>query len=480
MNLKTKLITIVLPALIFGLALFYASYHLTESPPTWMDEGEIIQLAKNWVLTGQPQFQFTPGQFLSASFISTGFPVTAPIAGAFYLFGQSLWSARLVMVIYLLAFLALAYYLARQRFGPLLANWSLALLAFFPPLYGSGKNVLGEIPGTFWLLVSVVFAYRLETKWSRGAEIKWWEYSALGLGVGLCLATKPFFLPFLLPFGLWLSYLSYRHPTARGARTLALILGPLLATLVLWLLTQFRGDSLWFILTYYANPHGTNLGVSIIDNLKLIFSSAQTLYFLGLLALWSLGLVFVFKRREQKATELMLWFFAGLVTLAYLRNPAYYRYFLVPELLALLYLPVSLERLPLKKYFRLASTLLLSALILVQFYQLNFTAWVVRYYGSNRSAVAQARLAQLNPQDSVLLDTAPELVIFLPHTNYYQYLGGTKAWQPLGEREKFVAPLKPNLVIMSRGLWESVAFSSYPAYAPVEYFSSYLIAKRLK
>lgn len=480
MNLKTKLITIILPALILGLALFYGSYHLTESPPTWMDEGEIIQLARNWILTGQPQFQFAPGQFLSASFISTGFPVVAPVAGSFFLFGLNLLAARLVMVFYLLAFLGLAYYLARQRFGPLLATWSLALLAFFPPLYGSGKNVLGEIPGTFWLLVSVVFAYRLETKWSQGVAIKWWEYSALGLGVGLCLTTKPFFLPLLLPFALWLIYLSYRYPAARSSRALALILGPLLVMMILWLLTQFRGDSLWFILAYYANPHGTVVGSSILNNLRTIFSSTQVLYFLGLFVIWTGCLVAVYRRRTLRASDLLVWSFAALVTLAYFRNPAYYRYFLVPELLALLYLPWAPLILSPRKIFHQGAMLLVFCLVLIQFYQLNFTAWVVRYYGSNRTAVAAARLAQLNPIDSVLFDTAPELVIFLPHNNYYQYLGGTKAWQPLGEREKFVAPLKPKLVIMSRGLWESVASSSYPAYTPTEYFSSYLVAERLE
>jgi hypothetical protein len=250
--------------------------------------------------------------------------------------------------------------------------------------------------------------------------------------------------------------------------------------IVVWLKTQFSGDNWRFILAYYANPHGTNVSASILSNLKMILSSGQTLYFLALLLIWTLSLVWQFKSRKIRVTELMLWLFATLLTLAYFRNPAYYRYFLVPELLALLYLPIALDRFSVRPGLKFTSVAFLGLLIIVQFCQLNFTAWVVRYYGSTRSALAEARLATLKPQNSVLLDTTPELVIFLPHNNYYQYLGGTKAWQPLGSRAVFVAPLRPDLVIMSRSLWETEASSSYPQYKPTEYFSSYLIARRIK
>ena len=180
-------------AALFVFVTFAATYRLTESPATWYDEGYLVQASKNLALYGQQQLQVAPGEFVSTASVSSGFTIFAPVALSFRLFGIGLLQARLVMVLYILAFCAAAYALIRSLFGQRSALWSLVALVGFAELYGNGKVVLGEVPGLFFLMLTLYFLHRLE----KSAYTDMRLYLLSGLAAGLCIVTKPIFILFL-------------------------------------------------------------------------------------------------------------------------------------------------------------------------------------------------------------------------------------------------------------------------------------------
>jgi hypothetical protein len=182
---------ILIVAILIGLLLALGLVELDRMPPLWWDEGWTLNVARNWVeqglfgqlLVGQPA---PPG-------LSAAFPVVAPIALAFKFLGVGVWQARLVGVLFTFGALALLFYLARQLFNRAIAWGTLAaaLLMLFPPELHPlivGRQVLGEMPGLFYLLGGyVVFLLALRRAWFVPLSVILW---------GIALATKLQIMPF--------------------------------------------------------------------------------------------------------------------------------------------------------------------------------------------------------------------------------------------------------------------------------------------
>src|SRR3989344_7206246 len=107
---------ILLVAALFCVALFFATYHLTESPPVWYDEGFYVQSAANLAEQGHLGLQFAPGTIAQSALITVGYPLIYPLALWFQVFGADISSARFLMVVFILGFLAASYVLARGPF----------------------------------------------------------------------------------------------------------------------------------------------------------------------------------------------------------------------------------------------------------------------------------------------------------------------------------------------------------------------------
>jgi hypothetical protein len=132
-----------------------ATAYLDRIPPVWWDEGWTLNVARNWVefghygqlLDGQPK-----GPGLSASF-----PVVAPIALSFRLFGIGIWQGRLPSVLFLLGSIMLIFFLAEQLYQRAVAIGAVVVLFFFSgivqlhPLQ-MGRTAMGEMPALFFLL----------------------------------------------------------------------------------------------------------------------------------------------------------------------------------------------------------------------------------------------------------------------------------------------------------------------------------------
>lgn len=331
---------------------------------------------------------------------------------------------------FILALVASSFALSQRLFGWRTAGWSLLLLASFAPLYGHGKNAIGEIPGTFFLVLGLFLATFLS-----GAEGKRRTllFAGTGLALGLSMAAKPIFL-IMIPPALVLAWILHRRErigTLTERTVLVIAAG---AAVLLWIVLQFSGDSLAATLSIYAaNPNESSLVTLVLAGLKRLVTEAQPLYFLLLELVWlASALVRMRAKQPIHLSETLALAFSILLSLAFLKTVGYYRYFFPAQWLALVFLPSALDVLvsalasKVKKLseaaFRRGIFAMAMLLVLFQLYQTFFSSWVSAHYASTRSRDLHAAFQELDPEETIFLYNVPEVEPFIPHRNYFQYL----------------------------------------------------------
>ncbi len=388
---------------------------LTESPPTWMDEGIIIQTARNFSNTGFSGLRIDPSTIVSSGYVTTSYPVTIPIALSYKLFGENLYNARAVMAVFIfLLVLSVVIYFKKRGQTNYVILMTLFLVITFPPLYGQGKNVLGEVPGLFLLFSSMIF-------------LEYLYIIPACLLLGLTLATKPIFI-LLLPAIFIACVLKYKEILAikfdkKNINLFILSLVALFTPIFYWFIFQFHGESLGEMFAIYANPHSTNFENSFIVNLLRFFREGQPIYTGILILFWSVVIYLRLKRKETiRISELILWSFSILIILAYLRTVGYYRYFFLGQFIALVYLPSNLSYFYKNKYTKYLGLAIFLVLIIIQSYSLAFTSWTAVYSNNTQSKELAIFMGQFSEKDEILIYQAPELVTFIKNENYSQYL----------------------------------------------------------
>ena len=415
--MKTFLICIAI-----AFALFMGTYRLVETPPTWMDEGLITQVAVNMTTQGVYGYQTAPGTFIGAEFLTTSYPVIFPLIAVFKIWGVGLIEARTLMVLFILGFILGAYHLVREEsrsthwLVPLL---SLLLLVSFAPLYGHGKNVLGEVPGLMFFVAMLYFLSRME----KGSE-RWGTALSAGLCAGLAMATKPIYLIVLVPSLIITLYVFRIRFSLR--KRVWLFVGSALPV-ACWYLIQFAATAHLSIFT--GNPDTVSIVELFLTNLRRFVTEFQPLYFAGLMIVWWTS-VYIRSTRNRRlsAVETIAIIFSTVNMCAYTVTLGYYRYFFPGEIIALIFFVPSLWyvwdlislRVPLltrKVFFGFAIVL-----VGFQIYQTLFRSWIAEYKDSNRAQELHERIGKLPADKLILLYNVPEAVIFLPHSNYMQYI----------------------------------------------------------
>ncbi len=419
--------------ILFAAAVFLSVFKLTQSPPIWTDEGIFIQAAMNLADSGKMALQTAPGVILPSVTITCGYPALYPISLVFKYFGAGILQARIVAIIFLLLAVWFFYRLAKNSFVPKVALWALALLVTFPPLYGIGKNVLGEVPGMFFLLAFLFFVNQIER---GGGSRKDRNFIFAGLAAGFCIATKPTFLV-LLPAAA-AAYLFFAGKIKINFKETSLLFLAFLSPIALWLKFQFGpGDFLSGVLGFYVFPHALgDVRQTIVTNFLRFFREWSPAYFFAVFICWLSAFSIKFFRKEKKASlaETAAIFFSGLIFLAYLRTPGWYKNFFPAMMLALLYFPASIYAIfefvsghtcffkkSLAKFFAAAVIFLLVA---VNAYKLIFSSWVADNYQSSATQ-ALADYFSGHHYENVFVYNAPETVIFLRTKDYYQFLEPT-------------------------------------------------------
>src|SRR3989344_5400023 len=396
--------------ILFGIGIFLAGYKLTTSPPTWIDEGIITQVAQNVTRSGNYGVQVAPGQFISAGFVTTGPSVILPLALAFKFFGQHILVSRIVMVLFVLLLLISVIFIVIELWEMPGIIASLALIVTFSPLYGLGRNVLGEVPGAAFLLFGLALL-------ARAARTKQNLFFFLaGLSFGLAMTAKPLFLIFILP-ALVIAFIIHR-PMSFTFKQICLFTLSILFPIMFWFGLQFQSDSIHDILSIYSgNPDGVSVLNIALDNFGRLAHEPQVIYATLLSITAVLG--YWLRRRKGVVTlsESVLILCVIFNMIIYFKSRGYYRYFFPAEILTLIYLLTSLKELI---SYKLGNAIII-ALITFQTYQTLFIAWVPEHYGSSKNIVIAKELNNL-PVGPILFWQTPELVPFYLYDNYYQYI----------------------------------------------------------
>lgn len=474
--MKYALKRLALP-LVLLTTLAFGTWKLTESPAIWGDEGMIIELAVSLVRMGEMKIQLAPNTFLSPAFTSTGFPVVFPVAASLALFGMGILQARVIMVIFMLLCTGTAFLLGKKHHGTRDALLASLLIATFPPFYGDGKNVLGEVPGMFFLFACLLTISRIL---SRDTHRRAYTLLA-GLFLGLCLATKPIFLLLLPAVGLAACIHWKKLPRDPWLLPIAII--GFLIPIFTWLNTQFlASDSARDILGFYSNPyHLDNIRSVILTNILRFFHESTPLYLGGIFAIWMISFIHRAYTKRVDLIETIAFLFTGAILAAYLRTPGWYRYFFPAQLVTLLFVPASLrdlaswigKRVPRIELLPVGAILLL---ILVQAYQVGFNSWVSKTYQSHMTRDLTTYFAAQDPSKRIFLHSAPELIPLLPNATYSQYIDLEPT--PLGtEQLEQLQQGTPDILIMMDKRWDAT-HDAYPLYHERDRVGRYVISER--
>jgi 4-amino-4-deoxy-L-arabinose transferase-like glycosyltransferase len=493
-----RLRSFVLPFILL-VVLGFGTWHLTESPAIWGDEGLLIELSVNLARHGKMMSQIAPNQFVSGAFMTTGFPVIYPVAASFAVFGFGILQARSVMVIFMLLAVAAVFVYAKRLFGTRNAAFAALLIATFPPFYGNGKNVLGEIPGLFFMVLFLLTVHHLETSEKKRRLF----FLLSGITAGLCLATKPIFLT-LLP-AIVGGVILARKKIERDIRAWMLFAFGLALPILFWLKTQFfPGDSVHDILSMYANPYQLdNINAVIVTNFLRFFRESAPIYLLLIFAIWSFSfLPRLWKDLRSKPRQYLIplseaisYAFCGLILVAYLRTPGWYRYFFPTQIIAFIYFPASLRFCWNKIYsfgrsrgyaptgyflIRLLShvpCVIIAGLIFLQAYQASFNSWVATTYRSTMTRELTEYFKTFDPTKSIFV--VPEIIVFLPNDNYYHFINVVGF--TFGDEEALGAVMKgiPDFLITSKYIWDTPD-RPYTLYQEKTRIGRYVIAERQK
>lgn len=479
--------------LLIGVLLTSSLFKLTESPSVWYDEGFYIQTARNVASSHWYGLRLGPDESLSGQYMSVGFPLIYPLAGAFKLFGYGILQARAVMVLFILGFALAGFALMRKLYGVTTALWALALLAVFPPLYANGKSVLGEVPGLLYLTLALLSFYYVRTSTAKRLH-----FAVLaGVFVGITCVTKPVFL-LLLP-AIALSFVFKQQEFLDLIRDTRIVLWSsvaFFAPIFMWMLTQFsHTDSLLTTLKFYMNPYAiaeTNLAYMMLTNFKNLFTDVGPLFLVGMISVWTVS-IFIRKRDTESVSleECIAYIFSVISIIAYLRTGGFYRYLFPYQAIALLFFPFAFQRVAayLRTSLRLSvpifskiPTLVFILLIALSGYQLLFNSWVAEFYTSTKTSAWEAFFAGVPSESSIFFYNTPEVAVFMHTERYYQYI--TPYREPIdvkwGARQLSVLDdgIPDSVIIETRRLESAQAHLN--RYVPSSTLYKYTILSRLK
>lgn len=440
-------------AVIFSLIAFFSFFHLKESPSVWYDEGIYVHIASNIAIGEGSTFQFAPGYFQNIMpSITVGYPLLYPLAIVFKIFGNHILAARLLMVFFIFGLCLAAYAFIKRKFGVFPALASVLLLATFPPLFGNGKTVLGEVPALFFfVLFLLIFDRTIDS--SKKPENIW--FMILGFVAGICVATKLIFLLFLIAFGLVLLWL-WKQKRILLKHFLITILFASLPILVWFYIHYATVGSINTVLNFYANPYAvSSIGSLIIANIVRFLKEGGPLYLLALLAVWSFSLYV--RKKERKTiyvSETLSMVFCLLVVVAYLRIVGWHRYIFPAQIISILFFPqallVVLEKI--LKYLKIYEertakffTFFVVALFVTAgVYSIGWNSWVAEAYKSDKTEFWENYFASSPKEKSFFFYDAPEVAILMPNRNYYQYMLLVSSGGPYGT--EFLDVIKNGIV----------------------------------
>ena len=481
-SITQKYLPYIFFLLLISSSSFLSTFNITESPPFWYDEGYFQKIAVNLSRTGDFVIQTAPGEFVRPLLISTGYPLLYPVSVVFTLFGEGVLQARLVMAFFLVSLVTASFLLSQKLFGFKIGAATGLLIASFPPLYGHGKSLLGEIPGLFFLLLFIFFIYKIEQSQYR----KGFHYLFAGLAAGLCVSTKPLFILLLPAF--FLAVILKRKSVVFHWNLIALGIIFFLIPVVVWLVTQFDVTSSPLeIFSYYADPYVVvNFWELAVKNTLRFFTEASPAYFFSLFLVWTFSLlVRICLKHTITLAESISFLYALFIVFAYLRLEGWYRYFFTANIITLLFFPHALfsllEAVPEKhtrrarSVFRFAPIVVVASLFFVHAYKLQADSFVARSYNDTKTAELNNYFRDLNPDKTIFVYDIPQIVAFLPHDRYYQVILFER--KTIGDAQPVLLGI-PDMVVVGANVYEENN-STFTLYKTRDYVEGMVILEKI-
>ncbi len=427
-NKHKKLIT----SLVFVLAIFLISFHFTDTPDVWVDEGVFTNVAETLAHHGTLALQAGPGDYYHLGyFLSTNYPVIYPVAASLYLFGNGIWQARLPMLIYMFLLVISFYLFVKKRYGDLYGFYpailSVLMLISFSPFYGNGRPVQGEVPGLLFLVLGALFLMYLEDSDFLDSKMA----LLAGLSFGLSAATKTFYLV-LLSLSLIVT-LAFWFRRVKNKKVLLVAGLGFILPVIFWFSANLETTTpLSQIFSSYINlvtnressisaPHST------FANLSRFFTESTPILFSLLFIIIVVCFVFRYIKKpilSLSVSECVISLFMLFNLLAYLPGPGWYRYFFPSHALAYLLFPAALFILADCVDKNLYKKILFAvpiALIVFQFYHLAFLSDTAYIYARTRNNILTYGLSKIDPSKKVLFYDTMEAAVFFRGNDYFQY-----------------------------------------------------------
>lgn len=443
----------MLTVLILSVILFFTLFHITESPPFSFDEGWATHIATNISQTGIDGTQFSPGNIEHVSIISVGYPLIYALAFWFKLFGVGVFQARIMMVVYMLAFAIAAFLLLKRLYGNNIALASLAILATFPPLYSFGKNVIGEVPVLFFLTLFLLL-FNLATNDPKRRRF-WFILS--GVSAGLCIVTKTICLAFI-PVLFIVAFLAFRNKLVNW-RDLGVIAASAVIPILVWLIVQFRpGDSLSLVASYYTNPTAlTDKVATFWHNLRMFLTGIGPIFMSSLTAIWIIGIAIRIKTKTKiRIEEYTALIFSVVLMASLLFRYWDARYFFPMQVLGIMFAPYSLCHIFLAiptKQSIISKTRIFHFVIIVLcvlgLYQLSFHSYIADSYGSTRTTDLARFFSSVPDSTSIFFYNTPNVLIHFRGKNYYQRIAMFDKWVLGSEFAPIVATGSVDMLVLN-------------------------------
>lgn len=404
----------IIIGVLFFILLFVGTWNLSKSPATWFDEGINLGIARSLVENGVFSLSVAPDTFVEERqfLITSNYPVLLPSALSMKLFGFNLTAARTPMVLFLILFAIASFAIVRRLYSREAAIMSLALLVTFVPLYGNGKNVLGEVPGLVFFFIALLLLPR---------AFNFRRLFFAGLCIGLAVATKPFFL--IIPIALGVAeILLYRKSGVFWNRVGSLILGMALPILG-WLSTilpSFSLKSFSSTFLYYGNSYASGDFIRLITENALRFFTESTPLHFALLFLVAAVLLYLKKRRGEEITEteIILGIFTLLTLAFYLKTPGWYRYFFPAHVILFLLFPYALSYI----FNRKVAIFSVLLLFIVQGGMLVSKRHDSLYYSDEATRFSKEVMAETPSDSDILFINSPSAAFLISGRESYQYL----------------------------------------------------------
>ncbi|PIR52899.1 hypothetical protein COU76_03930 [Candidatus Peregrinibacteria bacterium CG10_big_fil_rev_8_21_14_0_10_49_10] len=383
---------------------FFCLRELGTFPAAWTDDSLFMIVARQVAEGRGYTVPLLHSTWMYPYILAVGPTLILPVALFIKLFGFSVAVARVPMVLYILLTTVALYLFTQKMADRNSARWATALLISLSTFINTGKTVMGEIPGFFFLLLGLLLLLQKERLYKRDV--------CIGICFGLSVLTK-------LTYGLVYPALGIAWITALCRRekreVLSLTIMGVLAVLVFlpWRLLEMSsvtGLSRDFAFMFRSDD-GSVLQI-LHGNIGLLLRP-QYLYYGAMLFLGCMGL-WVQRHRLSLSAWIIISALIVSCTVYFLSSFGWYRHLLPAHLLLIPFVVIALRSLPAKK---VATGLLL-------FFLAGQTYWQWDHQGSSASTAAAnaAMYVEQNMQETDLIIQIAPVFVRLDHNPHWLFL----------------------------------------------------------